>query len=383
MKKLMLSVSIATALALTGCGDGSDSPASNNTDNTDNTGNTGANIGSDINAKFFSYDLESFVQARDGFWFNPMAVSKITTTVEAGIAYEKKDYLLKNKLFVINNDYQKRSAKYAEFPYYSSRDAVILTQAALYEQDNTVTPLGVRLAFVEQLDDKGAVYVPYSLSKDRSLKYTVGREKIDLSGKRMGDFLFLAEGFTPARTGPVPPASTELIDSIQYGSMAFPQGSMCWRELTSMPNKDALAFQSFKYDDVARADLTLEKYLKEPIPKELHREYNEYNWAGIPWGKFDYLFEETYFSKSHIMDRYAVQYKGKSYYADRYVGNKYYLNLPSDLVSAEAELLEIQAKGGNTRPIQRIVNILKNSCDYYNQVAADSIDAALANVVVK
>lgn len=329
MKKLMLSVSVATALALTGCGGGSDSPASSNT----NTGTGGNNsAGSNINAKFYAYEFDSGLQGR--------AVVKSTITVESGLLYQKDEYPVKT----------------ANFQPYPEGMNVFLTQENLYEQDRTATPLGMRFAFVEQLDDKGAVYAPYSLSKNRSLKFTTVRQKVDLSGTKLSDILFLNQ-------------LDDLIKPIQQGSAVFPQGSVCWRELSQKSNKDVLSFDL--NDPAPDRYKTLDDFAAEVEENEV---LTRGSWLSVPWITSTYQLNGKPFSYS------AVQYKTKIYNTDTYIANQDdHYSRQSQIAQYEAMLLE----SPNSDWVKNQLNALKNSCDDFNQVAADTIDVALASIIAR
>lgn len=335
MKKLMLS--IATALALTGCGGDSDSPAATNNNGTG--GNNGA--GSSINAKLYSYEF-GFGEFNAAGTVEGRAVIKSTLTVESGIAYEKEEYPVKT----------------AGFQPYDEDVVVFLTQDKLYEPDSSTTPLGLRIAFVDQLDDKGSIYTPYNLAKDRNLKFTTVRQKVDLSGKKLGDVLFLNQ-------------SDDLIKPIQQGSAVFPQGSVCWRESSSKPNKDVLGFST---DDPTTYP-TLDAWMKDVDDDEVVKADS---WAGIPWASSTYPDGE-----GGTMSEYGIQYKGKIYFADMLKANQP-LDDGREVMIARYETKLATPEGAASAPfINAELNVLKNSCDDFNQVAADAIDVALASITVK
>ena len=329
MKKLMLSVSAATALVLTGCGGGSDAPATTN----NNGSGTNNNTGSTINAKLYGYDFDSGIQGR--------AVAKSTLTIDSGIAYEKRVYPLKTANFQ---------------PYDDAVDAVdvFLTQDALYEPDFTTSALGLRIAFIDQFDDKNVVYTPYSTSKNRNLKFTVERQKVDLSGKKLSDILFLNQ-------------SDNLIKTVQQGSAVFPQGASCWRDLSVKPNRDVLSFYS---DEPAPERYqTLDDFAAEVEENEV---LTRGTWSGVPWIISTYQLDGKPFSYS------AVYYKGRVYNsADTLKANQ------DSYISREVLIARYEAllkESPNSTWINNELKALRNSCDDFNQVAADAIDVALASI---
>lgn len=327
MKKLMLFVSITSALALSGCG-GSDAPA---TDNNNGTGNNGA--GSSINTKVYGYDFTSGLEGQG------QAIAKSTLVINSGLASEKIEY-------------PSQTSDFKPYPEAADTD-VLLTQNGLYEFDSLPTAQGSLLAYVDRFDDEQLVYTPYSKSKDRSLKFTVERQKVNLSGKKLSDVLFLG-------------VSSNLIKPIQQSSAVFPQGSMCWRELSVKSNMDAISFYS---DEPAPERYqTLDDFAAEVEEDEV---LTRGLWSGVPWITSTYQLYGKPFSYS------AVYYNGKVYNAaDTFKANQAAYGREMLIARYEAQLKE----SPNSTWINEQLNELKNSCDDFNQVAADAIDVAVAGL---
>lgn len=328
MKKLMLSVSIATALTLTGCGGGSDSPATTNNNGSGSNNGTGGSATTQ-SSKHFSYYFESDYLSADKYAF-----IKMTDTIQSGILYASSSSLVKV------GGYGSEQKYISFFPF--------LTAQALYRPDASEVPqLGYKRDYVKSFSDTALVTSPYNLGGYRDLEVRIEREKIDLSGLLVDAILF------------APYIPKALQQNIKNESVKFPAGSYCYRDYNKIWSTVNLSTENgVVQGNYPNIQAWVDQNKADGYQVTLS------TWAGVKWAS----------AKDRVMPDNSwqvLELDGQVYHAALQNAGPDAETRGAALAQAEKEL------ANNPQPVPEYVNILKNSCDSFNQIAADVIDRTI------
>lgn len=197
-------------------------------------------------------------------------------------------------------------------------------------------------------------------------------EKIDVSGKQVYGTVYpgFTEYFNYYKGNESQYSDTLAAKLYNQSTMVFPQGSVCYRTLTAVPQKGYITFNSNEVINVSYDEYMayFEKRIDENLKTLGHtKETESGTWAGYPWKRYKEYDQFGIVSELIFVNFNGQPVIGKAHDFEKYDANQ----LLSESNNRLNSIVNV-----NSDEYQNVLlnkNILEKGCDWYNKTAANTI----------
>ena len=268
--------------------------------------------------------------------------------------------------------FQLDTLKYKEVTYVNGIVPNTQYHTSLGENDYLLTQ--DKLYTNAWVDASTKALLPLSLyfSDAPNVGKTDSLEKIDISGKQVYDTVY--PGFTQYLgfyQGNDNNFSGSLAEQLyNQSTMVFPQGSVCYRTLSTVPQKGYITFNGKEVVDTSYDTFigNFENYFSEKLAQIGHtKQVESGTWAGYSW-----KYYKEYDQFGLLQGLVVVNFNGKPVIAEAHDFEKYDVN--KLLIESKNRLNSIADKNSDYyQDVLLSKNLYEKGCDWYNQTAANTI----------